>query len=127
MEEQETLRLSEGKGVEGDHQFGGGRHLTLIFEDDWNAAARDVGREVDPAGRRANVLLSGGNGVRYLDTRLRLGATVVEIKGITDPCAIMNRAAEGMREALVPDGRAGIWGQIVAGGEIRLGDDLRTD
>jgi MOSC domain-containing protein YiiM len=122
--EQEGLHLERGKGVIGDHTFGRLRHVTIVFEDDWNAAAAAVGRSVDPAGRRANVLVSGGRGTRHLDSTVRIGEVLVEIKGITVPCPIMDQAAQGMQEALKPEGRGGIWGRVVKGGEIRRGDTL---
>ena len=121
-----SLEAVEGEGLQGDHTFGRMRHVTLVFEDDWNAAAGSIGREVDPAGRRANVLLSGGGGARFVGQTLRIGAVTVHVRGITQPCPVMDEAAAGMQEALRPDGRAGVWGRIVGGGAIRQGDELTT-
>ena len=59
---------------------------------------------MDPAGRRANVLVSGGGGRRYVGRHIRLGPVLVEIKGITEPCPVMEQAAVGMRDALKPAG-----------------------
>src|SRR5262249_31927591 len=62
MEPREALDAIAGSGIAGDHTKGRLRHVTLVFADDWDAAAAALGLRVDPAGRRANVLLSGGNG-----------------------------------------------------------------
>lgn len=118
------LRLVAGRGVEGDHAFGRMRHVTIVFEDDWRAATAELGRDVDPSGRRANVLVSGGGGQRFVGATIRLGDAVVEVKGIVAPCPVMDRAADGLQEALKPSGRAGIWGRIVEGALVRARDEL---
>lgn len=125
MVDREQLELQTGMGVVGDHTFGRMRHVTLVFVDDWNAAAAQLGREVDPAGRRANVLLSGGDGQRFVGRTVRVGDITLEIKGITTPCPVMDKAAVGMRVALQPEGRAGVWGRVLSGGTLRPGDALR--
>jgi MOSC domain-containing protein YiiM len=80
---------------------------------------------VDPAGRRANVLLSGGGGAGLVGSTVRIGGVEIEVKGITQPCPVMDQAAPGMQAALKPGGLAGVWGRIVEGGEIHPGDELR--
>lgn len=127
MEPRDTLDAVAGSGITGDHTLGRLRHVTLIFEDDWNAAAATLGRAVDPAGRRANVLLSGGGGRELVGRRIRIGEVVVDVKGITSPCPVMERAAPGMQAALKPEGRAGVWGRIVTGGTLRPGDELAAE
>ena len=125
-EEQQALTLIAGEGVEGDHDRGGKRHVTLVFEDDWNAAASELGRVVDSVGRRANVLLSGGGAGALIGRTVRLGDATLEIRGETKPCPIMNDAAQGLEDALRPDVRAGVWGVVATGGRITPGDDLRS-
>jgi len=127
MEPRETLDAVAESGISGDHTKGRLRHVTLIFEDDWSAAAATLGLVVDPAGRRANVLLSGGEGRELVGRRVRIGDVVVDVKGITSPCPVMEKAAPGMQEALRPDGRAGVWGRIVTGGTLRPGDALAVE
>jgi MOSC domain-containing protein YiiM len=120
MEAQTELTIETGAGIVGDHTLGRLRHVTIIFEADWNAAAAELGRPVDPAGRRANVLVSGGNGARFVGRQVRLGPAVLEIKGITRPCPVMEKAAPGMQAALQPEGRSGIWGRVLEGGQVKL-------
>lgn len=127
MEPRATLDAVADSGISGDHTFGRLRHVTLIFEDDWNAAAATLGLTVDPAGRRANVLFSGGGGRDLVGRRVRVGEVVVDVKGITSPCPVMEKAAPGMMAALKPDGRAGVWGRIVTGGTLRPGDALAAE
>lgn len=124
MQARDVLDLVTGQGVTGDHTLGRMRHVTIVFEDDWNAASAQLGRTVAPSGRRANVLVSGGQGGRWIGRSVRLGDAVLEIKGETKPCPVMDQAAVGMREALVPHQRAGIWGRVIDGGAVRPGDTL---
>ena len=123
-EERDGLTLIAGEGVDGDHTRGGRRHVTLVFADDWHAAEEELGRAVDPVGRRANVLLSGGGGGALIGRTLRLGAATLAIRGETAPCAVMDEAAPGLQEALRPGTRAGVWAVVLDGGEIRPGDEL---
>jgi MOSC domain-containing protein YiiM len=122
-----SLDAVTGVGLTGDHTYGRMRHVTIVFEDDWNAAAATLGRAVDPAGRRANVLVSGGGGAALVGTTIRVGAVRIDVKGITQPCPVMDAAAPGMQAALRPGGLAGVWGRIAAGGTIRPGDALTVE
>ena len=126
MEEQPALRLEAGEGIVGDHTHGKKRHVTLIFEDDWAAACAALGRSVDPSGRRANVLLSGGDGGALVGTRIRIGSVLIEVRKETAPCGTMEQAAEGLMDALVPDCRGGVWGRVLEGGVLEPGAPLEV-
>jgi MOSC domain-containing protein YiiM len=67
--------------------------------------------------------------------RLRLGgAAVVEITGLRNPCAQLERIQTGLMAAtLARDARgdlvrmAGVMGVVVAGGEVAPGDPIRVE
>ncbi len=124
VEEQDSLELQEGEGTVGDHSFGGKRHVTVVFQEDWNDATKELGKDVDPSGRRANILVSGGNGRDWIGKRVNLGPVELEIHGETRPCPIMEKAAVGLQEALKPDVRAGVWGRVLKSGTLSKGDKL---
>jgi MOSC domain-containing protein YiiM len=125
MIERESLELLEGEGVREDHTCGvEKRHVTLVFREDWREAEDELGRAVDPAGRRANVLLGGGGGEAFVGQTVDLGEVRLRVLGITRPCHVMERAAPGLQAALGPGARAGVWGQIDRGGTVRTGDVL---
>ena len=98
-----------------------------MFEEDWADAVRDLGKEVEAKARRANVLVTGGGGERLVGARIRLGEVELKMKGVVDPCRRMDEAEMGLREALKPSARAGVWGIVTAGGTIRVGDQLAAD
>ncbi len=123
---QPHLEVQAGHGVIGDHTLGRKRHLTLIFADEWAQACAALGREVDPAGRRANVLLSGRGSLDLIGRRVRIGEVELHIEGETRPCATMELAAVGLMAALEPAGRAGVWGRALTGGRLRIGQALEV-
>jgi MOSC domain-containing protein YiiM len=123
-EPRESLTLIEGRGVTGDHKLDGKRHVTLLFQDSWHEIETELGREVDPAERRANVYLTGGDPASLIGKTIRLGATVLDIHGEVRPCQQMEDAVTGLLKALVPNCRAGVWGTVTTGGDIRPGDEL---
>ncbi len=116
--------LIAGKGVEGDHAAPENRQITLIEKQCWEDACRDLGVELDPAGRRANVLLDAVSLASSVGRRIRIGKCVVEVVGETTPCARMDKFHQGLREALKPDWRGGVFGRILEGGEIAVGDPV---
>jgi MOSC domain-containing protein YiiM len=123
MDPVKTAETIAGRGLIGNANQGGRRQITIIDEAAWREAAAETGHDVDPSKRRANVMLRG---IPLADSRgklLRLGACLVRILGETRPCERMEEAQAGLRNALRPNWRAGVFGEIVEGGEIHVGDD----
>lgn len=111
-----------GRGLAGNANQGGKRQITIIDEARWGDACAELGVDVDPSARRANVMLRG---LELRETRgrtLRIGPVLVRIYNETRPCHQMDEAEPGLREALSPEWRAGAYGEIVQGGVIRVGD-----
>ncbi len=123
-DERPALDIVAGEGVVDDHARGGRRHVTLVLLDDGKAATADLGVDVDPSYRRANVLLSGGGAGKLLGRRIRIGQVEIDVAGETRPCGLMNAAAPGLEDALRPDVRAGVWGTVRCGGRVAPGDGL---
>ncbi len=123
MDRVESAELVAGRGLRGNADQGGRRQITLIDEASWADALRDLGAEVDPSARRANMMLRG---IDLRDSRgrlLRVGSCTVRIFDETRPCQLMDQASAGLREALKKNWRAGASGEIVEGGTVRVGDD----
>ena len=124
MDAVDAATLVAGKGVEGSANQGGRRQVTIVDEAAWKRACRDVGAEVDPKERRANVLVRG---VELEGTRgqiLRIGSCRILIHGETRPCDLMDQAQPGLRSAMGPEWRGGVYGEILEGGPIRIGDEV---
>ena len=124
MDRVDRAELVAGRGVRGSANQGGRRQVSIISQEAWDAAIEQLGVAVDPAARRANVMVSG---VDFADSRgklLRIGPTLIRILGEVRPCERMDEAEEGLRNALKPHWRGGGFGEILEGGTIATGDPV---
>lgn len=122
MDPMDCLELVADDGIVDDANRGGRRQVTLIEAEAWSRAEAAVGTSVDPSARRANVLVAG---VELDDSRgriLRLGDCKIHILGETRPCPRMDEAQRGLQDALRPETRGGVYGQVVEGGRLAVGD-----
>ena len=124
MDAVSQAELVAGRGVRDSADQGGKRQITVISEEAWRNAQQQLGVEVDPSARRANVLVRGIDLQNSSGKRLRLGECVIRLYGETRPCNVMDEAQPGLRAALAPDWRGGAFGEILNGGTIRIGDPV---
>jgi MOSC domain-containing protein YiiM len=113
----------EGRGLAGNANQGGKRQVTLIDESRWREAQEEVGVNVHPTARRANVMLRGVDLENTRGRVLRLGGVEIRIYNETRPCERMDEAQQGLRTSLGSRWRGGVYGEIVRGGVVRVGDD----
>jgi MOSC domain-containing protein YiiM len=121
MDAVDRATLVAGKGIAGNADQRGRRQVTLIDMDMWDAVTGRLGAAVDPASRRANVLVSG---VSLAGTRgriLRLGGCRLRINGETRPCEQMDDAAPGLRGALSPAWGGGAYAEVLDDGVVEIG------
>ena len=124
MKAVDEATLVEGVGIEGNADRGGYRQVTLLETGAWERATTELGVEVDPADRRANLLVRG---LELRDTANRvvvIGDARIQIRGETLPCGRMDDAAQGLRDALASEWRGGAYGMVLAGGTIKVGDEV---
>ena len=146
-----SIRLLPGLGVDGDaHQGATVQHGSRVARDPTQPNLRQVHlihAELHEELRATGFAVSAGQmgenittqGVALLDlpagARLYLGgAAVVEVTGLRNPCAQLDRIQPGLMAAtLGRDGhgnlvrKAGIMGVVIAGGEVRPGDPIRVE
>lgn len=127
MEEVTCATLEADIGISGNADRGGRRQVTLIERERWADALEELGAEVDPSARRANLMLDGVDLKESTGRVLRVGDCRLEIQGETTPCYRMDEAAEGLQEALRPDWRGGAYATVLDGGEIRVGQPVRWE
>ncbi len=117
-----------GGGLAGDANFGRTRRqVTLIEKEVFDALNDEFGSLVDPALRRANLMVSG---VRLADTRdrkLRIGDCLLQVRGETRPCTLMEDQLTGLRDALDPGWRGGIFCTVLSDARIQVGDEVRWE
>ena len=114
-----------GRGLEGDHSGGGARQVTVMSLESWEAACGEIGRpELSSGSRRANVIVKGVDLARSIGGGLRIGECLIRVAGETRPCRLMDDVTPGLQHALDPACRAGVYGRILVGGEIGVGDSV---
>jgi MOSC domain-containing protein YiiM len=147
----DRIRLLAGLGVEGDaHQGATVKHRSRVARDPRQPNLRQVHLihaelldELQAAGFAVSAGQMGENvttrGVDLLGlpagTRLRLGdAAMVEVTGLRNPCAQLDRIQPGLMAATLgrDEGghlirKAGIMAIVVVGGEVRRGDGIRVE
>ena len=117
-----------GGGLAGDANFGRiRRQVTLIEKEVFDALNDEFGSLVDPALRRANLMVSG---VRLADTRdrkLRIGDCLLQVRGETRPCTLMEDQLTGLRDALDLGWRGGVFCTVLSDARIQVGDEVRWE
>ena len=148
---QDSIRLLPGIGVDGDaHQGATVKHRSRVARDPTQHNLRQVhliDAELHEELRATGFAVSTGQmdenittqGVALLDlpagARLSLGdAAVVEVTGLRNPCAQLDRIQPGLMAATLGRDehgnlvrKAGIMGVVIAGGEVRPGDPIRVE
>ena len=123
MEVLESAAVSIEAGVEGDLRGAfRDRQVTLLTQEGWQAACRDVGSDVPWTTRRANVLVEGLALAEEVGKTVYIGEVALLITGETDPCERMEEQVSGLRNALTPEWRGGVTCRVTAGGSIAVGD-----
>lgn len=69
----------EGRGLKDNANQGGKRQITIIDEARWREVQEELGVDVDPRTRRANLMLRGIDLERTNGRELRLGECLVRI------------------------------------------------
>jgi MOSC domain-containing protein YiiM len=122
MDPKERAALVANRGIVGNANQGGRRQVTILEAERWAEATAELGSNLDPAARRANLLIAN---LRLEGTRgrvLAIGSCRFRILGETRPCERMDEALPGLRRAMDPDWRGGAFAEVLEGGEIAVGD-----
>jgi len=123
----ECVEALEATGLRGDRYGSSGkRQVTLIQAEHLTVLSSLVGRTVEPAQLRRNILVSGINLWALRGARFRVGGALLEGTGPCDPCSRMEEVlGPGGYNAM--RGHGGITARVLQGGWIRLGDALEYD
>jgi MOSC domain-containing protein YiiM len=122
MDPKDRATLVAGRGIVGNANQGGRRQVTILEAERWAEATAELQSTLDPAARRANLLITD---LRLEGTRgrvLAIGPCRLRILGETRPCERMDEALPGLRRAMDPDWRGGAFAEVLEGGEIAVGD-----
>jgi MOSC domain-containing protein YiiM len=147
---QESIQLLSGLGIEGDSHMGKTvKHRSRVAVDPTQPNLRQVhliqaethdelqasGFIVSPGAMGENITTRGIDLLGLpTGTRLYLGNTaVVELTGLRNPCAQLDRFQEGLMSALLGRDKqgklirkGGVMGIVITGGEVRAGDSIQV-
>jgi MOSC domain-containing protein YiiM len=124
MDAVESARIVAGLGLVGNANQGGRRQITLIEAEVWRHLMEQMGADLPPSTRRANLLVQNFDLSRSRRRILLVGACRIRIFGETKPCERMDEALKGFKDAMYGDWRGGAFGEALDDGEIRCGDDV---
>ena len=114
----------EGRGLEGGADFDRDRHVTLIEREVFDRLKAEVDDSMEPVMRRANLMVSGIRLEGTGDRMLAVGDLRIHIRGETRPCERMEKACEGLRDALEPHWGGGAHGSTMNNATIAVGDKV---
>ena len=119
-----AAELRAGRGLGGNADQGRKRQVTIIEREVWERLTRELGADVPPAARRANLMVSGTPLVETRGRVLRVGVCRLRIAGETRPCEQMDEAYPGLRNAMRPHWGGGAFAEVLDDGTIAIGDPV---
>ncbi len=123
MVSHESIECLTGEGLQGcvggkaDH-----RQVTILSLAAWNEAQQEIGEQMDPIHRRANLLVDDIDFENSKEKILVIGDLTIELTGETKPCAQMEELHDGLRNAMKPKWRGGATGKVLNSCTIKIGD-----
>ena len=127
MDEARSARLVTGRGIVGNANQGGRRQVTIIEREAWERMMRELGADLSPSARRANLMVSGVSLQNARGRVLRVGECRIRLFGETRPCERMDEALPGLRNVMRPHWRGGAFGEVLQGGTMALGDAVELE
>ena len=124
MDPVSNATLVPGQGMQGSAGRSRRRQVTLLSREAWESATAALGHDPGPACRRANILISGIDLAHTRGRVLVVGSCRIAIGGELTPCERMDEAAPGLREVLRANWRGGVFGQVLDGGPVSVGDTV---
>jgi MOSC domain-containing protein YiiM len=126
MKEQQQVEVTLSHGIVQDYRGTGLRQVTFLDIGQWQAVLAELGIDLPWYMRRANVLIEGIDLPATVGRRLQVGACRFAIGGETTPCERMDELQPGLRRILTPALRGGVWGKVLQGGALRIGDEVQV-
>lgn len=122
MDPVDRAEAIEDHGLAGNVEQARRRQVTILSAEAWATMMEELDAELDPAARRANLMVSGLELAETVGRVLAVGDVRIRVEGETRPCGRMDEALSGLRAAMEPGWRGGVFGVVLSGGTLRVGD-----
>ena len=126
MKEQQLVEVTLQHGIVQDYRGTGLRQVSFLDLGQWQEVLDELGIDLPWYTRRANVLIEGIDLPATVGWRLQVGACRFAIGGETTPCDRMDELQPGLRRILTPALRGGVWGKVLQGGVLHVGDEVHV-
>ncbi len=122
----DAVEVIADRGLDGDRRAAaatpdGKRHVTLVQAEHLEVVGALLGRPVEAADVRRNLVVRGINLAALRDRRFRIGDVVLEGTGHCHPCSRMEEVL-GVGGYTAMRGHGGINARVISPGPIHLGD-----
>ncbi|MDR9403568.1 MAG: sulfurase [Halothece sp. Uz-M2-17] len=125
MDAVEQAEMVAQKGLVGNADQGGRRQVIIIDATVWEQVIAELGVAIDPAARRANIMVRGLDLANRRKQILQLGECRIRIFNEAKPCERMDEVQLGLKAALYDNWRGGVCAQVITGGIFKIGDLAR--
>ena len=116
----------EDYGIQGDAHAGKWHRQVSLLSLDKIREFREKGAEVEDGAFGENLVVEGLDFRSFpVGTRLYCKNVILEITQIGKECHHGCRIFQKMGDCIMP--RDGVFARVIRGGEIRMGDEIRTD
>ena len=120
--------ISNDHGLEGDFRGKPGpRQFSILNEEGWKEACKELSQELDWTIRRANLFIKGLDLKKTVGKQLSIGTVTFEITDELDPCSRMEEQVTGLKKALTDNWRGGILCRVISGGTINIDDRITLE
>jgi hypothetical protein len=127
MDPVDAAILDVNRGLVGNANRSRRRQVTIISGERWTELMDALRVDLNPSARRANLMISGLDLQRSRGRVLLIGDARLKINGETRPCEQMDEAHPGLQELMRERWGGGVFAEVLAGGEIRVGDGVEWE
>ena len=125
IEELNSAEVSIENGIAGDARGKKrNRQITILFEDDWEEACKEINQRLHWTNRRANLFVNGLSGPQKEGSIIQIGNIKLKVSFETDPCDVMEKTQKGLEKALELGWRGGVCCSVITGGTLSIGDKV---
>jgi MOSC domain-containing protein YiiM len=131
-----SVRAELGRGLEGDRYYartgtysdkgGTGREVTLVASEAIEALETEFGVKLAPGQSRRNITTRGIDLNAFVDRELRVGEVLLRGVRLCEPCDHLEGIVGQANTRAGLERRGGLRCDIVTGGTIRVGDEIRA-